>query len=288
MARIADLLAQGPTYSFEFSPPRDEAGEQRLEKTLLTLEPLGPSFVSVTYGAGGSTRDKTRVIVEHIARDTSMTPMPHLTCVAHTKAEVRAMVARYRDAGMENILALGGDPPEDGSTYPSEYRYATDLIETVKEVGDFSVGVAAFPEGHPRSPDIETDRRFLAEKLQVADFGITQFGFDPDDHFRMVDDLAKRGVDTPVIPGVMLFSNVPGLRRMASLNGAAIPDALNERLDAVDGDPTAVRELAVELGTELAAAYLERGVPGLHLYTMNFWRASTEVWSNLGLGTRGG
>ena len=285
MARIADLLAQGRTFSFEFGPPRDEAGEKRLQKTLLTLEPLGPSFVSVTYGAGGSTRDKTREIVEHIARDTSMIPMPHLTCVAHTRAEVREIVAGYRDAGMENILALGGDPPTDGGTYPSEYRYATELIETVREVGDFSIGVAAFPEGHPRSPDLATDRRHLAEKLRAADFAITQFGFDPDDHFRMVDDLARLGVDKPVLPGVMLFSNVPGLRRMASLNNAAIPAWLEERLDAADGDPTAVRELAVEVGTDLAQRYLDRGAPGLHLYTMNFWRAPTEVWTNLGLGS---
>ena len=274
--------------SFEFGPPRTPEAEQRLEKVLLQLEPLDPSFVSVTYGAGGSTRDTTRQIVEHIRRDTSMTPMPHLTCVAHSRAEVTDIVTGYRDAGLENILALGGDAPTDGSQHPSEFRYALELIELVHEVAEMSVGVAAFPEGHPRSPDTATDRHHLAAKLRRADFGITQFFFDAGDYFRMVDELAALGVDTPVIPGVVGFVNVEALRRMSSLNGAAIPPELDRRLDVVDGDPTAVRQLAVEVATELTAELLDGGAPGVHLYTLNFANATLEICANLGLGGRSG
>lgn len=284
MTKIGDLLAAGPTHSFEFGPPRDAAGEERLEKTLLELEPLQPSFVSVTYGAGGSTRDKTRQIVEHIARDTSMTPMPHLTCVAHTRPELEAIVTGYRDAGLENILALGGDPPVDGASYPTDFHYASELLEVVQELDDFSVGVAAFPEGHPRSPDMATDRRYLAEKLRAADFGITQFFFRADDYFRMVDELAALGVDTPVLPGIMAFVNVDGLRRMAGMNATTIPDDLQARLDEVNGDPRRVRQLAVDVCTPLVAELLEGGAPGVHLYTMNFPTAAKEIWANLGLG----
>jgi methylenetetrahydrofolate reductase (NADPH) len=283
VTRITDLLATGPTHSFEFGPPRDAAGEERLAATLLELEPLQPSFVSVTYGAGGSTRDKTRQIVEHIARDTSMTPMPHLTCVAHTRAELEAILTGYREAGMENILALGGDPPLDGADHPTDFRYASELLEVVKELGDFSVGVAAFPEGHPRSPDIPTDRRHLAAKLRVADFGITQFFFRAADYFRMVEELAAVGVDTPVLPGIMAFTQVDGLRRMSAMNATTIPDELQARLDEVDGDPRRVRELAVEVCTPLIAELLEGGAPGVHLYTMNFPRAAREIWDRLGL-----
>jgi methylenetetrahydrofolate reductase (NADPH) len=287
VAKVSELLAAGRTVSFEFGPPRTPEAEQRLEKVLLELEPLEPSFVSVTYGAGGSTRDKTRDIVEHIRRDTSMTPMPHLTCVAHSRAEVTEIVAGYRDAGLENILALGGDAPTDGGTHPTDFRYASELIELVHELGDLSVGVAAFPEGHPRSPDLATDRQHLAAKLRVADFGITQFFFDAADYFRMVDDLAALGVDTPVIPGVVAFVNVEALVRMSTLNGAAIPPALAQRLERAAGDPVAVRELAVEVATDLTAELLDGGAPGVHLYTLNFAKGTIEICRNLGLGPSG-
>jgi methylenetetrahydrofolate reductase (NADPH) len=150
-------------------------------------------------------------------------------------------------------------------------------------VGDFSIGVAAFPEGHPRSPDLATDRRFLAEKLRAADFGITQFFFRAEDYFRMVEDLAALGVTTPVLPGIMAFVNVPGLRRMAAMNGTVIPEELQARLDAAEGTPSAVRQLAVDVCTPLIAELLEGGAPGVHLYTMNFHRAAQEIWANLGL-----
>jgi methylenetetrahydrofolate reductase (NADPH) len=284
MTKIRDLLAAGRTFSFEFGPPRTPEAEERLEKTLLELDRLDPSFVSVTYGAGGSTRDVTRRIVEHIARDTTMMPMPHLTCVAHTRAQLVDIITGYRDAGLENILALGGDEPLDGVAYPTDFHFASELVEVVKELGDFSIGVAAFPEGHPRSPDLPTDRQHLAAKLREADFGITQFFLRADDYFRMVDDLAGLGVDTPVLPGIMAFVNVAGFRRMAALNNTTIPDELQSRLDSVDGDPAAVRQLAVETCTPLIAELLEGGAPGVHLYTMNYPTGAKEIWANLGLG----
>jgi methylenetetrahydrofolate reductase (NADPH) len=277
------MLAQGRTVSFEFAPPRTEEAEQRLEKVLVELEALSPSFVSVTYGAGGSTRDKTREIVEHIAHDTSMTPMPHLTCVAHRRDQIVDIVTGYRDAGLHNILALGGDPPLDGSEQESDFTYALELIDLVHEIGEFSVGVAAFPEGHPRSPDLATDRHHLAAKLRRADFAITQFFFRAEDYFRMVEDLAALDVHTPVLPGVFAFVNVDQVRRYAAMNGAAIPDELNERLDRVAGDPPEIRKLAVEVGTALSQELLDGGAPGIHLYTLNFARATREIHANLGL-----
>jgi methylenetetrahydrofolate reductase (NADPH) len=283
MTKIHELLADGPTYSFEMSGPKTPEQEARLEQVLGDLEALHPSYVSVTYGAGGSTREGTLEIVEHLSRSTSMLPMPHLTCVAHTHDQIVELVKGYADLGLHNLLALGGDPPVDGESLPSDFRFATELVELARELGDFSIGVAAFPEKHPRSPDLETDRRFLAEKLRLADFGITQFFWDADDYFRMRDDLAALGVDKPVLPGLMAFVNVGGLRRMSAMNDARIPDALNARLDQVDGDPSKVRELAVETVSELGQKLLDGGAPGIHLCTLNFSTAAKQIWANLGL-----
>ena len=286
MTRISELLAAGPTFSFEFGPPRSPEQEERLHRTLVELEPLGPSFVSVTYGAGGSTRDVTRRVVDHIATSTSMTVMPHLTCVAHRRSDLEAIVDGYRAAGIENLLALGGDPPEDGADLPTDFTYAEELIELAAGIGDFCFGVAAFPELHPRSPDRETDRRHLAAKLRRADFGIAQFFFDADHYFRMVDELAALGVDRPVLPGLISFVNVEQVRRFSFINGATIPPELDRRLDRVDGDPPAVRELAVEVCTELGEKLLVGGAPGLHLYTLNFSRGTKDIWANLRLDER--
>jgi methylenetetrahydrofolate reductase (NADPH) len=281
--KIADLLRRGRTFSFEFSPPRDEHAERQLHKTLLALEKLHPDFTSVTYGALGSTKDKTREIVEHIHHNTSMPVMPHLTCVGHTRAQIEQIVGDYRDMGIENLLALGGDPPADGHVIAEDFHYATELIEAARALDDFSIGVAAFPELHPRSPDRETDRRHLAAKLRMADFGITQFGFTAEPYFRMMDELAALGVDTPVIPSVMLFRNVDGVRRMSALNGATIPPELDRALDAAD-NPTAVRELAVEWGIGLTRDLLDGGAPGIHFYPLGASRATLDVYAALKLG----
>lgn len=283
MPKIAELLRAKRTLSFEFSPPRDDDAERELHKALLKLEKLRPDFTSVTYGALGSTKDKTREIVEHIHHNTSMPVMPHLTCVGHTRQQIVDIVTEYRDMGIENLLCLGGDQPADGRVLPTDFHYATELIEVAREVGDFCIGVAAFPEVHPRSPDRETDRLHLAAKLRMADFGITNFGFRAEDYFRMVDELAALGVDTPVLASVMLFRNVEGLRRMSRINNVTIPPALDAALEKVT-TPRDVRAVAVEWGTALTRELLDADVPGIHLYTLNASLATLDVYANLGLG----
>lgn len=282
--RIKDLLAGGRTYSFEFFPPKSDEAERTLEKTLGELEPLNPSFVSVTYGAGGSTRDRTRDIVVHIERDTSMTAMAHLTCMNHRRAELREILQDYVDAGIGNILALGGDPSTDPDAPVGDLTYALELVELVKEAGDFSIGVAAHPELHPRSPDRATDRRHLAEKLRSADFAITQFFFRADDHLQMVDELAALGVDKPVLPGIMPVTNLSQIKRFSELSGATFPPELAQRLEAVGDDPAEVRRIGVEEATRLCQDLLDGGVPGLHFYTLNRSTATREIYANLGLG----
>jgi len=282
VTRIADLLAAGPTYSLEFMPPRTDEMLRNLEKTLLELEPLGPSFCSVTYGAGGSTRDNTLEAVLYIHHDTTMLAMPHLTCVAQTRAEIEALLVRYRDEGLENVLALAGDPPQDGGP-EGDFRYAVELIDLANSVGDFSICVAAFPELHPRSPDRASDRRYMAEKLQAADFAITQFFWSADHYFQLVDELAALGVDKPVIPSVFPVINVATAKRFTAVNGAEFPEWLADRLDPVADDADEVRKIGVEVATRLGQQLLERGVPGLHIYTLNRSASAREIWANLGL-----
>lgn len=283
MAKISELLQAGQTFSFEFFPPKTDEAQRTLEKTLGELEPLDPAYVSVTYGAGGTTRDKTREVVLHIHRSTSMTAMAHLSCIAHSVDELTEIVTDYRDEGIENILALAGDPPADPDAARSELAYAVELVELVQSLGDFAVGVAAHPELHPRSPDRDSDRRHLAAKLRVADFGITQFFFEPHHYFEMVDDLAALGVDTPVLPGIMPVTNVKSVARMAEMSGATFPEWFLERLQAADGDPDEVRKVGVDQATELCQALLDGGVPGLHFYTLNRSTATREIYRNLGL-----
>ncbi len=282
VAAIADLLAEGPTVSFEFFPPRSDAAALTLGRTIAELEPLRPAFVSVTYGAGGSTRDRTRDVVTWVRRETAIPPMGHLTCVGHTRAEVVALLEEYKAAGVENILALGGDPPTDGHDAPSEFHHAAELVELIGEVGGFSVGVAAHPEVHPRSPDRATDRRYLADKLQMADFAITQFFFEAHHYLDLVDDMARLGCDKPVLPGLMPVTSAGQVRRMAELSGSELPAWLVERIDAAGG-PAGVREVGVEVCTELGAQLIEAGAPGLHLYTLNQSSATREIHARLGL-----
>ena len=282
------MLAAGRTFSFEFLPPKTDEARRTLERTLTELEPLGPSFVSVTYGAGGSTRERTHEIVVSILRTTSMTPMAHLTCAAHTRAELQDILVRYRDAGVENVLALGGDPPAGLDLPPGELAYAIELVDLAQEVADFSVGVAAHPELHPSSPDRESDRRHLAAKLRRADFGITQFFFRAGDYLTMLDELAALGVDTPVIPGIMPVTNASQVERMAQLSGAEFPPDLAARLQAVADRPDEVRRIGVEVATALCQELLDAGAPGLHFYTLNRSTATREIYTNLGLPTATG
>lgn len=283
MTRIADLLAKGTTWSFEFFPPKTPDGMVAFDAAVAELSALEPSYVSVTYGALGATRDTTRDLVIRVNEEQAFPAMPHLTCVGHTRAELVELLASYRAGGVENILALAGDPPADGSDPGGDFVYATELIDLVREVGDFSVGVAAFPELHPRSPDRATDRRFLAAKLAQADFGVTQFFFEARHYAELLDELAELGSTTPVVPGVMPFVNVAGTRRMAKMNGSEIPAWLQERLDGVDGDPEATRRLGVEVASGLVAELLELGAPGVHLYALNRANSIQEIYEALGL-----
>lgn len=287
MARISELLAQGRCFSFEFFPPKTDEAEAQLQRTLSELAPLEPSFVSITYGAGGTTRDRTHDIVVDILRRTPMTPMAHLTCAGHGLGELREILERYRDAGVENILALRGDPPVELGLPPGDLAYACDLVGLVRDVGDFSVGVAAHPEGHPASSDRATDRRHLAAKLRQADFAITQFFFRLADYRSLVDDLAALGADRPVIPGIMPVTNVGQVERFARLSGAEFPAELAARLHAVDDDPAEVRRVGVEAATELCQELLDDGAPGLHFYTLNRSLATREIYAKLGLGGSG-
>jgi methylenetetrahydrofolate reductase (NADPH) len=283
MARIGDLLATGRTFSFEFSPPKSAAGSLSLGRTIAELEPLAPSFVSVTYGAGGSTREHTRDTVLWVRKETNIPPMAHLTCVGHTRAEIADIISTYTDAGIENVLALAGDAPKDpADARPSDYVYASDLIEHLKEIGNLCIGVAAHPEGHPRSPDLATDRRHLADKLRAADFATTQFFFDLDHYLSLVNDLADMGITKPVVPGIMPVTNIAQVERMAELSGAAFPAWLRERLES-GTSPEDVRRIGVEAATELSAQLLEAGAPGLHFYTMNKSTATLEIYAQLGL-----
>lgn len=284
MTHISDLLDEGQTLSFEFFPPKNPQMAKQLMAALDELAPLEPNFVSVTYGALGSTRDTTREIVVDVNRRFSFPAMAHLTCVGHRRSEIADLLAGYAAAGVENILALAGDPPADGSDPGGEFTYAMELVEIVREAGGFSVGVAAHPELHPRSDgDRDRDRLHLAAKLRAADFGITQFFFDVEPYLTMRDELAEAGCDTPVIPGVMPFISVSGVRRMAAMNGTAIPGWLSEKLDRVDGDPEAVRRLGVEVAASLSQELLGEDVPGLHLYALNRSESVTEIVKELGL-----
>ena len=284
---VRDLIDAGEkSFSFEFFPPKDEAGERQLWTALRELEALHPTFVSVTYGAGGSTRDRTVRVTHQIAADTSMTPLAHLTCVGHSRDTLRSVIGSYADAGVRNVLALRGDP-SDGPTapyvpHPEGLHYAVELVEMLKSLGDFCVGVAAFPEGHPSAESLDADARVLAEKARAgADFAITQLFFRADDYFRLADRVSALGVDIPIIPGIMPITNLAQIRRMAELSGAALPAEVVERVSRHGDDAAAVRSEGILIATELCDTRLAGGAPGLHFYTLNRSKATREIYANL-------
>jgi methylenetetrahydrofolate reductase (NADPH) len=284
---VSDLIAAGQrSISFEFFPPKDEAGERQLWTTLRELEPLHPTFVSVTYGAGGSTRDRTVHITEGIAQQTTLTPMAHLTCVGHSRDELRSVIGAYAGAGVRNVLALRGDPPEGPTApfvpHPQGLHNAVELVELTKELGDFCVGVAAFPEIHPAAESADSDARYLAAKARAgAEFAITQLFFRPADYFALVDRVSALGVDIPIIPGIMPITNLAQITRMADLSGAALPDTIVERVSKYDGDQAAVRAEGIALATEMCDELLAGGAPGLHFYTLNRSKATREIYAGL-------
>ena len=278
MVRIPDLLPAGPTLSFEFSAPRDAEGVRRLERTLSRLAPLKPAFMSVTYGAGGATRGPTREWVSRIRREHNIEAMPHLTCVAHTRGEVGAIVDQYAADGIDNLLALRGDLPPGSDELPSgAFRYARELAAFVRSRAELAIGVAAHPEGHPLAPSQEADLEHQAAKIGAADFAITQFFFDAARYERFVEAMAARSVQTPIIAGIMPPTNVAGIERMSRLNGTEFPAPIRERLERAGADASARRAVGVEVATSLGEALLATGAPGLHIYTMNYAAAAAEI-----------
>ena len=290
MARTVREQLSGPsaTVSFEFMPPKTADEERRLWQTIRELESLRPSFVSVTYGAGGSTRDRTIAITERIASDTTLLPVAHLTAVNHSIAELRAIIGRMVDAGIVNMLALRGDPPGDPNgewvAHPDGLNYADELVSLLGAHGDFCVGVAAFPFKHPRSASIEDDTaRFVRKCAAGADYAITQMFFDVDDYLRLRDRVNTAGSDVPIIAGLMPVTTMRTIERCEVLSGAPFPPALGAKFAAVADDAAAVRALGIEEASLLAGRLLDEGAPGLHFITMNFAKATREVIANLSL-----
>jgi methylenetetrahydrofolate reductase (NADPH) len=285
MTRISELLGRRRCISIELWPPRTPAAEERLEAALVELEALRPAFMSITYGAGGSTRHRTHDLVVKLAERGRCEPMAHLVCAAHTRAELTEILGAYHQAGLENVLALRGDPPLSGGhdLAQGEIAHAVDLVSLAKQVGRFCVGVAAHPEGHPDSPDRASDLAHLAAKLEIADFAITQFFFRVSDYLSLVEDLTKLGVTRPIVPGVLPITSARTVRRMAEMSGSVVPEHLAARIDAAADQPADVIKIGVEVATELCDQLLAEGVPGLHFYTMNQSRATIDVCSNLGI-----
>lgn len=279
--KIADLLTAGRTRSVEFFPPKTPEGRAQLDRTVEELAPLELSFVSVTYGAGGTTRDVTRDLVVALNERSNHPAMPHLTCIGHRREEVEALLDDYVAAGISNILALAGDPPADGSPVEGDFTYASELVALVRDRADMSIGVAAFPECHPRSPSREEDRRHLADKLEAADFAITQFFYDPDDYFRLVDELDALGVTKPVLPGIMPMTNPTSIRRFAEMNGARFPEELAAAVTGAGSEAEAL-EIAAEAAVGLCTRLLEGGAPGLHVYCLNRSATARAIFAAVG------
>jgi methylenetetrahydrofolate reductase (NADPH) len=285
---IAELLAAGgrPLFSFELFPPKDEIQQRQLWQAVRELESLGPDFVSVTYGANGSTRERTIQATEAIALHTTLRSMAHLTCASQSRDQLRRVIGWYAAAGIHHVLAIRGDMPGGPKVpwvpHPEGLKNATELVSLVRELGDFCIGVAAFPDGHPEQHDFDLDARVLAAKAQAgASFAITQLFFSADDYFALVDRVRALGCDIPILPGIMPITNVSQVTRFAELSGAALPRSVTDRINEVADDPDQVRRVGIRIGTELSEELLSRGAPGLHFYTMNRSRATREIYANL-------
>ncbi|MGA8296090.1 MAG: methylenetetrahydrofolate reductase [Acidimicrobiales bacterium] len=284
MSRVDAMLAHRRTLSVELWPPRSLEAAAHLERALEGLYTLEPDFASITYGAGGSTRERTHELVVEIKRAGRTEPMAHLTCAAHRRDELEAILRRYSESGVDNVLALLGDPPagSPGLLPVGELAHAIDLVELARSVAPLCVAVAAHPAGHPASKDLATDRRYLAEKLESADFAITQLFFEIGEYLRLVEDLGALGVEKPVLPGVMPITSARSVARMAELAGVVIPTEVAETVGALSEDHDAVRQFGIEFATELCEALIGAGAPGLHFYTMNQVSATVAICENLG------
>ncbi|MBF4160590.1 methylenetetrahydrofolate reductase [NAD(P)H] [Nocardioides acrostichi] len=284
---MRELIASGErSFSFEFLPPKTDAGEEQLWSAVQALEPFAPTFVSVTYGAGGSSRDTTVRITSRIARETSLTPVAHLTCVGHTRAELDGILDEYAAAGVRHLMLLRGDPPEgpraEWTPTPGGPEYALELVEMAAARGDFRIGVAAFPERHPRSPSLDHDADVLAAKARAgAEFAVTQMFFRADDYVSLVERVRERGVEMPILPGIMPILNLDAIRRQGELIGTDVPPEIVARIGAHEGDPVSMRAEGIALAAELCTELLDRGAPGLHFYTLNRSKATLEIFEKL-------
>ncbi|HTX47243.1 MAG TPA: methylenetetrahydrofolate reductase [NAD(P)H] [Solirubrobacteraceae bacterium] len=287
--RIDEIIATKgePTFSFEFFPPKTDEGERNLRAALEALRPMEPDFASVTYGAGGSTRDRTLEIVTTLKRDHGIETMAHLTCVGSSVAELRKTLDRIRDAGIDNVLALRGDPPR-GETewrpHPEGLSYSSELAQLIASNYAFAIGAACFPECHRESPDLRHDIEFLKEKVAAgASFLITNLFFDNEAYFRFVEEARGAGISVPIVPGIMPITNVAQIKTITGLCGATIPDRLLEALEIRSEDPESVAELGVSYATLQCAELLARGAPGIHFYTLNRSPATRAILAALRL-----
>jgi methylenetetrahydrofolate reductase (NADPH) len=288
--RVDEIIAAkaGPTFSFEFFPPKTDEGERVLRETLHDLSAFGPDFVSVTYGAGGSTRDRTVELTKWIKQDLGIEAMAHLSCVGATREELSEILDGLSEAGLDNVLALRGDPPrgrEDWEPHPGGLHYSTELAALVSErYPGFCIGAACFPEVHPEAPDLAHDLRFLREKVASgASFAITQLFFDNELYFRFVDEARAAGIEIPIIPGIMPITDVKQIKTITGMCKASIPAQLLEALEWRAGDPEAVIQLGVAYATLQCAELLARGAPGIQFFTLNRSPATRAILSSLNL-----
>jgi methylenetetrahydrofolate reductase (NADPH) len=286
--KIADLYAQpGVTLSVEFFPPKTEKGEEALFNEIAAIKALKPAFCSVTYGAGGSTREKTVDLVDRIHRECDLEVMCHLTVVGQSKEDARSILRTLKHRGIENLIALGGDPPQgtaDWKPHPDGFHYAIELVREAVALNGFSVAVAGFPEVHPRAESRDSDLKYLKEKVDAGAIAvITQLFFDNEDYYRFVDDLRKLGVTVPIVPGVLPILSAPQVRRFTALCCSKIPQQLERELAKVENDDEAAVEMGIEYATRQCEGLLKFGVPGIHFYSLNKSHSLKAICKNLGL-----
>jgi methylenetetrahydrofolate reductase (NADPH) len=284
--KIGDAIkARGRSLSFEFFPPKDAAAEARLFQTITRLKGYQPTFVSVTYGAGGGTLRNTRKVVVRIKGETPLTPMPHLTCVEQSASALEKILLDYKRNGIENVLALRGDPPKGQDKFvahPDGFCYAIDLVRLVVAVGGYSIGVAVYPEGHKEAPDLETDMYYTKQKINAgADFAITQMFFDNRFFYNFMERAGKAGINIPIIPGIMPITDIEQIKKFGKMTGATIPKSIVGPMEKA-ASPEEALKLGVEFATKQCEDLRQNGVKYLHFYTLNQSRSVTEIVNNLG------